>query len=188
MGKTEENPHRFRRKAKASDPSQEGMSNSAFSSSSSVDNFLCENRLDPESATSSPSQTSRLPRSLSATNGTCDVEGANSSPTADGGVSEGTDSGRQEEQPTPKDGCLSSHFPAELRGLPCSEITPLSSNQSLDLSACHVQKEDALILLLFIHNCSSSDLQQTCVQLHSEELEVQDRPIGVSVPMSCAHR
>ncbi|CAG05538.1 unnamed protein product [Tetraodon nigroviridis] len=172
MGKTEENPHRFRRKAKASDPSQEGMSNSAFSSSSSVDNFLCENLLDPESATSSPSQTSRLPRSLSATNGTCDVEGANSSPAADGGVSEGTDSGRQEEQPTPKDGCLSSHFPAELRGLPCSEITPLSSNQSLDLSACHVQKEDALILLLFIHNCSSSDLQQTCVQLHSEELEV----------------
>lgn len=174
MGKTEENPHRFRRKDKASGPSQEGMSNSAFSSSSSVDNFLCENLLDPESATSSPSQTSRLPLSLSTTNGTCDVEltgnnveGENSS------VNEGTESAHHEEQQTPKDVCLPSHFPAELRGLPCSEITPLSSNQSLDLSACHVQKEDALILLLFIYNCSSSDIHHMRFEVHSDELEVQ---------------
>lgn len=180
MGKTAENPHRFRRKAKASDPSQEGMSNSAFSSSSSVDNFLCENLLDPESATSSPSQTSRPPLSLSATNGACDVEltdnnaeGETCPPDVDNGVNEGTGSAHHEEQQTPKDFCLSSHFPAELRGLPCSEITPLSSNQSLDLSACHVQKEDALILLLFIYNCSSSDIQQMRFELHSDELEVQ---------------
>lgn len=180
MGKIEENPHRFRRKAKASDPSQEGTSNSAFSSSSSVDNFLCENLLDPESATSSPSQTSRLPLSLSTTNGTCDVEltdsnveGENSSPAVDNGDNEGTESAHHEEQPTPKDFCLTSHFPAELRGLPCSEITPLSSNQSLELSACHVQKGDAVILLLFLYNSSSADIQQMRCELHSDELEVQ---------------
>lgn len=167
MGKPEENAHRFRRKAKASGPSQDGISNCAFSSSSSVDNFLCENLLDAESAASSPSQTSRLPLSLSSPNGTCDEEGESAS------VNEGAESAPQEEQQTPKDVCLPSHVPAELRGLPCSEITPLSSNQSLDLSACHVQKEDALILLLFIHNGSSSDIHHVRVELHSDELEVQ---------------
>lgn len=176
MAKTEENPHRFRRKAKASDPSQEGMANSAFSFSSSVDNVLCENLLDPELATSSPSQTPQLPPSLSSTNGTCEVEltdNENSSPALDHGVNEGPESAHHEEQQTPRDFCLSSHFPEELRGLPCSEITPLSSNRSLDLSACHVQKEDALILLLFISNCSSSDIQHMQCDLHSDDLEVQ---------------
>uniref|UniRef100_A0A667ZIR9 AP-4 complex subunit epsilon n=1 Tax=Myripristis murdjan TaxID=586833 RepID=A0A667ZIR9_9TELE len=46
----------------------------------------------------------------------------------------------------PKDSCLSSHLPAELAGLSHSEIIPLCSSQNLDLSACHVQKEDALLL------------------------------------------
>lgn len=180
MGKTEENPHRFRRKAKASDPSQEGMSNSAFSSSSSVDNILCENLLDPETAISSPSPTPHLPLSLSTTNGTCEVEltdsnveGETSSPAVDNGVDEETGSAHHEEQQTPRDFCLSSHLPAELRGLPCSEITPLSSNRSLGLSACHVQKDDALILLLFISNCSSSDIRHMRCDLHSDDLEVQ---------------
>lgn len=149
------------------------MSNSAFSSSSLLDNFLCENLLDPEPASSSPSQTSRLPLSLSTANGTCDEEGE-SSAAVDNGVDGGAGSAPQAERQTPRDFCLSPPFPAELRGLPCSEITPLSSTRSLDLSACHVQKEDALILLLFISNCSSSDVQQLRVQLHSEELEVQE--------------
>lgn len=179
MGMSEETPHRFRRKAKASDPSREGMSNSAFSSSSSMDNFLCENLLGPESTISSPSQTSQLSLSLGTTDGTCDVaiadnnvEGKNSSAVGNV-VTEGTEPTRGEEQRTPKDSCLSSHLPAELRGLSCSDVTPLSSNHSLDLSACHVQKEDAVVLLLFICNGSSSDIQHTRLEIHSDELEVQ---------------
>lgn len=151
------------------------MSSAAFSSSTSVDNFLCETLLDPETTTSP-----QLPLNLSTTNGTCDVEltenkleGENSSPAVDNNVDQGTESAHREEQQTPKDFCLGSHFPAALRGLPCSEITPLSSSQSLDLSACHVQKEDALILLLFIHNSSSSDIQQMRFELRSDDLEVQ---------------
>lgn len=177
MGKTEENPHRFRRKAKASDQSWEGVSNPALPSSSSVDNFLSENLLDVESAIFSPSQTSL---SLSSTNGTCDVEspdfntqGGKSCVALDTGVSEGTEPDDDEEQQTPKDLCLSSHLPAELRGFSRSDITPVGSNQSLDLSVCHVQKEDALVLLLFIYNCSSSDIQQMRLELRSDDLEVQ---------------
>lgn len=179
MGKTEENPHRFRRKAKASDQSREGVSNPALPSSRSVDNFLSENLLDTESAIFFPSQTSQLYLSLSSTNGTCDVEspdrntqGGNSSAAVDTGVIEGTEPADDEEQQTPKDLCLSSHLPAELRGLSRSDIAPVGSNQSLDLSACHVQKEDALVLLLFIHNCSSSDIQQMRLDLRSDDLEV----------------
>lgn len=131
---------------------------------------MCENLLDPESASSSPSQTSLLPLSPSTTNGTCE-------PLTDSTVGGETSSlavdDEESSQQTPKDWCLSSHVPAELSGLPCSEITPLSSSQSLHLSACHVQKEDALILLLFIHNSSSSDVRQMRVELHSDELEVR---------------
>lgn len=179
MGKTEETPHRFRRKAKASDPSREETSTSTFTSSCSVDSFLCENLLAPESAVSSPSQASQLPLSLGTTNGTCDVEfadnnveGEKSAPVVDNVTNEGTELARREQQQTPKDFCLGSHVPAELRGLSRSDITPLSSNQSLDLSACHVQKDDALVLLLFFCNCSSSDIQHMRLELHSDELEV----------------
>ncbi|XP_003967796.2 AP-4 complex subunit epsilon-1 [Takifugu rubripes] len=179
MGKTEETPHRFRRKAKVSDPSQEGTSRSTFASSCSVDNFLCENLLDPESAVSSPSQASQLSLSLGTTNGICDVEFAGNNveaekpaPAVDNLANEGTELARRERQQTPKDFCLGSHVPAELRGLSRSDIAPLSSNQSLDLSACHVQKEDALVLLLFFCNCSSSDIQHMRLELHSDELEV----------------
>lgn len=164
MGKTEDNPHRFRRKAKAPDLSREGLSNSAFSSSTSVDNFLCDNLLDPASAVASPSQASRLPLSPSATDN--DVALRTSSPVADDGV------GGETEPALPTDACLSSHVPVELRGLPRSDIAPLSSNRSLELSACHVQKDDALVLLLFIHNRSSSDLQRMQLELHSDQLEV----------------
>lgn len=180
MGKTEETPHRFRRKAKASETSREGTSKSTLATSCSVDNFLCENLLDPESAVSSPSQASQLSLSLGTTNGTCDVafadnnaEAEKSAPAEDNVASEGTELARGERHQAPKDFCLGSHVPAELRGLSRSEITPLSSNQSLDLSACHVQKEDASVLLLFFCNCSSSDIQHVRLELHSEELEVQ---------------
>lgn len=171
MGKTEETPHRFRRKAKASDPSREATSKPAFASSCSVDNFLCENLLEPESAVSPPSQASQL--SLSPGTTTCDVAFADNNVEGEKSAPAVGDVARRQQQQTPKDFSLGSHVPAELRGLSRSEITPLSSNQSLHLSACHVQKEDALVLLLFFCNFSSSDVQHLRLELHSDELEVQ---------------
>lgn len=187
MGKSEQTPHRFRRKAKGSGLSSGAggeISNSLVSTPSTVDNLLCDNLLDSnvtsELAVSSPTQTSQLSQSLKTANGTCDVEladsdtkGSNPSLIRDNGVDVAADPAPHGDPERPKDFCLGSHLPVELTGLPHSEITPLGSNQSLDLSACHVQKEDSLALVVFIYNSSSSDIQQILLELGSDELEVK---------------
>lgn len=178
MGKSEQTPHRFRRKAKGSGPSSDArveISSARVPLSSRVDNLLCDNLLD-SSVSSELTASSHLSRSPTAANGTCDVELADS----DSRGGRPSDDGVDPADPAPcgdlegpKDCCLSSHLPAELAGLPHSEITPLCSNQSLDLSACHVQKEESLTLVVFIYNSSSSDVQQILLELSSEELEVR---------------
>lgn len=184
MGKSEPTPQRFRRKAKSpssSSDASERISNSLVSSTSAVDNLLCDTLLDTsELAVPSPSLTSQLSQSLTTANGTCDVQltdgGAKgSSPTLvrDNGVAGPADSTPHKDPDRPKDLCLSSHLPAELAGLSHSEITPLCSDQSLDLSVCHVQKEAYLALVIFMYNSSSSDIQQILLEVDSDELEVQ---------------
>uniref|UniRef100_A0A3Q3WPF1 AP-4 complex subunit epsilon-1 C-terminal domain-containing protein n=1 Tax=Mola mola TaxID=94237 RepID=A0A3Q3WPF1_MOLML len=169
MGKSEQKAHQFRRKTKASGLSGELISNPLVCAPSSVDNLLCENLLESsitsDSAKSSPSQTSQPSGSLT-TNGTCDVQltdsyakGDNPSLIRDNVVAEAADSAPHEDWERPKD--LSSHLPVDLIGLSHSEITSLCSSQSLDVSACHVQKEDALALVVFIYNSSSSDIQNS---------------------------
>ncbi|XP_070763740.1 AP-4 complex subunit epsilon-1 [Enoplosus armatus] len=167
MGKSEPTPQRFRRKAKSpalSSGASEEISNSLVSTPSTVDHLLCNNLLDSnitsELAVSPPDQTSQLSQGLTTVNGPCDV------------VVDTADPAPHEDPDTPKDLCLSSYLPAELSGLSHSEITPLCSNQSLDLSACHVHKEDSLALVVFIYNSSDSDIQQILLELDSDELEV----------------
>ncbi|KAM8751334.1 AP-4 complex subunit epsilon-1 [Acanthopagrus schlegelii] len=183
MGKSEPTPQRFRRKAKSpssSSDASERISNSLVSSTSAVDNLLCDNLLDTsELAVPSPSLTSQLSQSLPTANGTCDVQltdgdAKGSSPTLvrDNGVAGPADSTPHKDPDRPKDLCLSSHLPAELAGLSHSEITPLCSDQSLDLSVCHVQKEAYLALVIFLYNSSSSDIQQILLEVDSDELEV----------------
>ncbi len=185
MGKSEAPPQRFRRKAKGQDSSSgasERISNSHNSSLSTVDNLLCDNLLDSNITTelhvSSPSQTPQLDQSLATANGTCDVE-LNDSDRKEHNHSLIRDNGAavaavpHEDPDRPKDSSLSCHLPVELSGLSHSEITPLCSNQCLDLSACHVLKEDSLALVVFIYNSSDSDIQQIQLHLDSDELEVQ---------------
>ncbi|XP_010746455.3 AP-4 complex subunit epsilon-1 [Larimichthys crocea] len=184
MGKSESAPQRFRRKAKSpssSSGASEQISNSLVSAPSTVDNLLCDNLLDAnissELAVSSPTQTSQLSQSLTTANGTCDVEltdtkGSNPSLIRDLSVAVAADPTPHEDPDKPKDLCLSSHLPAELSGFSHSEITPLCSNQSLDLSACHVQQKDSLVLVVFIYNSSDSDIQQILLELDSDDLEV----------------
>lgn len=184
MGKSEHTPHRFRRKAKGSGPSsanRENTSNSPASSPSAVDNLLCNNLVD-SSITSEPAsrtQTSQLPQSRAAANGCSDGEltdsdtkGSDTCLRSDNGVDAVADLAPSGDPERPKDLCLSSHLPAELAGLPHSEITPLCSDHSLDLSACHVHGEDSLALVVFIYNSSASDVQQILLELDSDELEV----------------
>lgn len=179
MGKSDPTPQRFRRKAKSpssSSSTSEQLSNSV-TTPSAVDNLLCNSLLDSnitsEPTISSPKETSQLPQGLAVANGTCDAELADSdtkksspSPIRDNGV----DPAPSED--IPEDLCLSSHLPAELSGLSHSEITPVCSNQSLAVSACHVQKDDSLELVVFIHNSSDSDIQQILLELDSDEVEV----------------
>ncbi|XP_073327523.1 AP-4 complex subunit epsilon-1 [Pagrus major] len=183
MGKSEPTPQRFRRKAKSpssSSDASERISNSLVSSTSTVDNLLCDNLLDTsELAVSSPSLTSQLSQGLTTANGTCDVQltdsdvkGSSPSLVRDNGVAVAADSTPHKDLDRPKDLCFSSHLPAELSGLSHSEITPLCSDQSLDLSVCHVQKEEYLALVIFMYNSSSSDIQQILLEVDSDELEV----------------
>ncbi|XP_035520863.1 AP-4 complex subunit epsilon-1 isoform X1 [Morone saxatilis] len=194
MGKSEPTPQRFRRKAQgpgSSSAASEQMSNSLVSTPSTVDNLLCDNLLDSnitsELDVSSLTQTSELSEDLTTANGTCDVELAesdikrsNPSLIRDNGVAVAANPTPHEDPDRPKDLCLSTHLPAEFSGLPHSEITPLCSNQSLDLSACHMQKEDSLSLVIFIYNSSDSEIQQILLELDSDELEVScvcDSPV-----------
>ncbi|XP_029289654.1 AP-4 complex subunit epsilon-1 [Cottoperca gobio] len=183
MGKSEPTPQRFRRKAKSpgsSSSASEKTSNSLVSTPSTVDNLMCNNLLDSnitsELVVSSLEQTSQLSQGLAAANGTCDAELTDSdvkgsSPSLCGDNAVAAADPAPHEDPC-KDLLLTSHLPAELSGLSHSEITPLCSNQSLDLSASHVQKEDSLVLVVFIYNSSDSDIQQILLELDSEEIEV----------------
>ncbi|XP_019934196.2 AP-4 complex subunit epsilon-1 [Paralichthys olivaceus] len=192
MGKPEPTPSRFRGKKKiqGSSPSTiEQTPSSLVSTPSTVDNLLCNDPLDitSEPTVSLSKITSELsPGIITPANGTCDVEAnltgsdvneSNPLLSEDDGLA-AADPTPHEDPDRPKDLCLSSHLPAELCGLGHSEITPLCTNQSLDLSACHVQKEDSLVLVIFISN--SSAIQQILLDLHSEQLEVSrlsDSPV-----------
>uniref|UniRef100_A0A3P8P4G0 AP-4 complex subunit epsilon n=1 Tax=Astatotilapia calliptera TaxID=8154 RepID=A0A3P8P4G0_ASTCA len=173
MGKSEPMPQRFRRKAKgqglgSSFIANEQISSSLISPPSAVDNLLCNNLLDSNNASELAEQTSQLSQSLTTANGTChaeaeltesDTKGCNPALRRDNcvvaaGPGPHNDPGRLTEV------CLDSYLPAELSGLSHSEIAPLCANQSLNLSACHVQKEDSLILVVFIMNSSESAIQQ----------------------------
>lgn len=177
MGKSEPTNQRFRRKAKgpgsSSGPSEQ-MSASPVSAPSAVDKLLCDNLLDSnvtsELDVSSPTRTSPLSQGGDAE--LTDVKESNPSPIRDNGVPVAANAAPLEDPDGPKDLSLGSHLPAELSGLPRSEITPLCSDQSVDLSACHVLKEDSLELVVFIYNSSDSDIQQILLELDSDEIEV----------------
>lgn len=183
MGKSEPTPQRFRRKARSpasSSGASENISNSLVSPPITVDTLMCSNLLDSH-ITSEPDvspleQTPPLSQGLAAADGSCDEELPDSdvkgsSPSLIGDDALVAADPAPHEEP-PKDLLLSSYLPTELSGLSHSEITPLSSDQSLDLSACHVQKEGDLVLVVFIYNSSDSDIQQILLELDSEELEV----------------
>ncbi|XP_034391301.1 AP-4 complex subunit epsilon-1 isoform X2 [Cyclopterus lumpus] len=193
MGKSESTTQRFRRKAKgtvSSSGASEQISNSLASTPSTANHLLCNNLLDSnitsDLAVSSLEQTSQLSQGPAAANGICDVEltGSDMSETSptlirDNGVV-AADPAPHEDPDKLKDLCLRTHLPAEFSGLCHSEITPLCTNQTLDFSACHLQKEDSLALVVFIYNSSDSDIQEILLELDSDELEVScvcDSPV-----------
>ncbi|KAG9337022.1 hypothetical protein JZ751_029881 [Albula glossodonta] len=81
-----------------------------------------------------------------------------------------------EPSPVQTDKQTNSSLPAELEGLPHSELLSLASDRSLSLSACKVYREDVLELILFIRNTGTSPLLDLSLQLNSENLKVSDGP------------
>lgn len=165
MGKSEQNPHRFRRKAKSSASLSAGgetTSDPVVPSPNKVGDLLCD----------SPVETpSHMQGSGGVANGRC-----SHSELTNGNAVGGEhclDGENGENGPAPTGDFDPAHgLPADLAGLPRSDITPLGSDSSLDLSACHVQGDDSLALVIFVHNSSSSDVQQVLLELHSDELQV----------------
>ncbi|XP_057692318.1 AP-4 complex subunit epsilon-1 isoform X2 [Corythoichthys intestinalis] len=161
MGKSEEKSNFFRKKAKnkvlSLQPSQQ-TSNSSIPIPNSIDNLLCNDPMEanvhPEPPLPSPKQT-------------CDAAGG---PTDNSLISASSD--ETEEPVRIQDSSLTSHLPADYIGVTHSEITSLCSCHGVDLAACHVNKDDCLVLVLFISNSSDSDVQQLQVQVASEDVEV----------------
>lgn len=145
--------------------SRDTTSDPAESAPSAVGDLLCDSPVD----TPSPTQDSGA-----VANGCCsDSELTNGDAVGGELRLPGEDGLDCEDGPAPTgDVGLASRLPGDLAGLPRSHVTLLGSDGSLDLSACHVQDEDSLALLVFVHNISSSDIQQVLLELHSDELEV----------------
>ncbi|KAM8890736.1 AP-4 complex subunit epsilon-1 isoform 1-T1 [Spinachia spinachia] len=180
MGKSEPTTQRFGRKAKSpvqSVGTSEQISNSFISASSLAKNLLDSN-LTSETSVPPLEQTSRLSHEPTVANGACEVELTDrdmkeKSPSVigDNGLA-AADAAPREDRDGLKAVSLSTHLPAEFSELGHSEISPLASNQSLDVSACHVQEEDSLALVVFMYNSSDSDIPHILLELHSDELEV----------------
>lgn len=174
MGKSEQTSQRFRRKARIHDNSLTSGEQSNNQPPRGADDLLLDSNISSE-LVSSPEQTQLNCLDLTA-NGACDAA------LPDGDVKETplcTDDSvlpagfpPHEDPGRPKDSCLTSYLPAELFGLCHSEITLLCTNQSLDLSACHVQKDDSVEFVVFIKNSSDSAALQLQIQISCEEMEV----------------
>uniref|UniRef100_A0A3B3CAR9 AP-4 complex subunit epsilon-1 C-terminal domain-containing protein n=1 Tax=Oryzias melastigma TaxID=30732 RepID=A0A3B3CAR9_ORYME len=136
---------------------------------------------------SSTKQTFQHPQSLRVPNGACDAEAIISDDDTKGRnrpVSpeehvEGDDFPPCEDKS--KDLSLTAHLPAELSGFSHSEIIPLCSNRSLDLSACHVQTDNTVVLVVFVTNSSEdANLQiQVCCPCESPVEEVRGHSVSV---------
>ncbi|XP_037539503.1 AP-4 complex subunit epsilon-1 [Nematolebias whitei] len=181
-GKSEQTSQRFRRKARNQDKplsSSEHLTNLLVSPSGSADNLLLDSNSSSD-LISSPEQTHVHSLDLTAANGTCDAEaelpdrdvkGLKSPLSRDASVP-AADFTPHEDPDRRKDLCLTSHLPAALSGLSHSEVTLVCSDQSLDLSACHVQKDESIEFVVFIKNSSDSAAHRVQVQINCEELEV----------------
>ncbi|KAL0968794.1 hypothetical protein UPYG_G00271970 [Umbra pygmaea] len=194
MGRAEPAPQRFRRKPRgggslsgASEPSSDS---SHSSTGAALDNLLLSNTPDSTAvasqngraaATWQPNSQPTLGHPIANGNPTVQEAGVPISVIRANGteavVSPTDPETRADSNRVPgrvEDLPLSSHMPPELCGLARSELTRLCPDQdpSLALSACRVYTEEALVLVVFIHNNTDSALQQMALQLTSSELEI----------------
>ncbi len=181
MGKSEAPPPRFRKKPRPHESSSSGTSerssdSSSCSSRNTTDSFLYGSLLEEEPATSI-SAFDHTPKSTTA-NGlaqnkdTKEDRCANTSQILGGDMVIVRPNTIQDKHPPPVSSDLTALFPTDLKDLPHSDIISLTSDPSLSLSSCRLFRDEALLLVIFISNCTETVIKDVAVQLSCEELEV----------------
>ncbi|KAK2866882.1 hypothetical protein Q8A67_024999 [Cirrhinus molitorella] len=183
LGKSEAPPPRFRKKPRPLDSSSSSSSgtserssdSSSRSSRSMTDNFLYGSLLEEEPATSI-SAFDHTPKSTTA-NGLAENTDAKEDRRANTSQILGGDmvivrpNTIQDKHPPPASSDLTALLPADLKDLPHSDVISLTSDPSLSLCSCRVFRDEALLLVIFISNCTESVIKDVAVQLGCEELE-----------------
>lgn len=171
MGKSDPTPQRLRRKVKT--PNSSSASEAApVLTSTAVDSLLCNNVLE-SNIVPDLSEETPVPSQCEANgNYKDDLTDSTPPPVQSNGVETAFDTVENEIRDRHKDEGPSLCLPAKLMGLPHSEITLLCSNQTVDISACHVEKDDNVVLVIFIFNSSDSSIENVLLQASSEQLEV----------------
>ncbi|KAL1247148.1 hypothetical protein QQF64_022524, partial [Cirrhinus molitorella] len=183
LGKSEAPPPRFRKKPRPLDSSSSSSSgtserssdSSSRSSRSMTDNFLYGSLLEEEPATSI-SAFDHTPKSTTA-NGLAENTDAKEDRRANTSQILGGDmvivrpNTIQDKHPPPASSDLTALLPADLKDLPHSDVISLTSDPSLSLCSCRVFRDEALLLVIFISNCTESVVKDVAVQLGCEELE-----------------
>ncbi|KAM8860662.1 AP-4 complex subunit epsilon-1 [Synchiropus picturatus] len=171
MEKSDPAVQRSRRKNKShsSFPEvKETMSNTILPASASADNLLSHDLLNSNHQSPTLAQTSELPQESRTSNGTLSTDDTDITREA---ITAASDPVQNKEHNSAGHLSLLSQLPADCTGDPRSDITPLCSNQSLELSACHVQKEDLLVFVVFITNLLDSNVQHVQLQFDSDDLQ-----------------
>lgn len=78
----------------------------------------------------------------------------------------------QDKYPSSVSSDLTALLPPDLKDLPHSDVISLTSDPSLSLASCRVFRDEALLLVIFICNCTETVIKDVAVQLTCEELQV----------------
>ncbi|XP_058623856.1 AP-4 complex subunit epsilon-1 isoform X2 [Onychostoma macrolepis] len=183
LGKSEAPPPRFRKKPRphesssssSSGTSERSSDSSSRSSRNTTDSFLYGSLLEEEPATSI-SAFDHTPKSTTA-NGlaqnkdTKEDRHANTSQILGGDMVIVRPNTIQDKHPPPVSSDLTALLPTDLKDLPHSDVISLTSDPSLSLSSCRLFRDEALLLVIFISNCTETVIKDVAVQLSCEELE-----------------
>ncbi|XP_059391980.1 AP-4 complex subunit epsilon-1-like [Carassius carassius] len=179
LGKFEAPPPRFRKKPRphesssSSSGTSEKSSDSSFRSShNTTDSFLYGSFLEEEPATYK-SAFDHTPKSTTANGLSQNKEDkhANTSQIFGGDMVIVRPSTVQDKHPPSVSSDLTVLLPADLKNLPHSDVISLTSDPSLSLSSCRLFRDEALLLLIFISNCTETVIKDVAVQLTCEELK-----------------
>lgn len=175
LGKSKAPPPRFRKKLRphessssSSGTSERSSDSSSRSSHSKTDSFLYGSLLEEEPVTSTSTTTNGLSQNKHA-------EGerrANTSQILGSDMVIVRPNTIQDRHPPSVSSDLTALLPSEIKDLPHSDVISLTSDPSLSLASCRMFRDEALLLVIFICNCTETVIKDVAVQLTCEELEV----------------